>query len=249
MAKKQIQEGADWLDIGGESTRPGAIPVSEEEELARVLPVICACVKEGGIPISVDTYKVAVARAAVKAGARMINDIHGGEDLQMRQLVADTGVSIVLMHMQGSPQTMQRAPDYPQGVVQTVFRWFQERVEQFKQLGVPKENIILDPGIGFGKSASQNLELLAALPTFRALGYRLFIGISRKSFLAAHLAGRAPEKRLTETIAMHTLLLSHPKIACCIDYVRVHDVAEHVALRAFLQHLAQVQPSLLQVYT
>lgn len=240
IAKRQIDEGADWLDVGGESTRPGALPVSEEEELTRVLPVICACVKEGAA-VCVDTYKVAVARAAIQAGARRINDISGGEDLHMRQLIAEAGVEIVLMHMQGRPQTMQMAPSYPNGVVQTVFNWFQERLEAFARIGVPKEKILLDPGIGFGKTARQNIELLYALPTFKKLGARLLIGISRKSFLAAFEKGRGPESRLTETLAMHTVLMSDPKIAQSLDCIRVHDVAEHVHLRAFLTYLLSVQ--------
>lgn len=250
IAKKQMNEGADWLDIGGESTRPGALPVSEEEELTRVLPVISACVKECGIPISVDTYKVAVARAAIQAGARMVNDVRGGENLEMRQLIAETGVDVVLMHMQGSPQTMQKAPNYPEGVVKSVLNWFKERIELFISLGVPKEKIWLDPGIGFGKTVLQNIELLEHLPQFRQLGARILIGISRKSFLAAHTGSpptRLPEHRLTETIAMQTLLMSHPLIADSIDCIRVHDVGEHVALRSLLQYLSHIQPSLLHM--
>lgn len=240
LAKKQMNEGADWLDIGGESTRPGALPVSEEEELTRVLPVISACVKEGAA-VCVDTYKAGVAQAAIQIGARRINDISGGEDLKMRELVAKTGVETVLMHMQGCPQTMQIAPSYPNGIIQTVFQWFQERIEMFTALGIPKEKILLDPGIGFGKTAKQNVELLYALPHFKTLGCRLLIGISRKSFLAAHEKGRVAEKRLTETLAMHTLLMGDPKIARSLDSIRVHDVAEHVHLRSFLTYLSSVQ--------
>lgn len=234
QARKQVEEGADILDIGGESTRPTAAPVSEEEELARVLPVIHACVKEWGIPVSIDTYKVAVAKAATYAGARLVNDIRGGEDDEMCRLVADTDVDYVIMHMQGTPQTMQTAPHYVDGVVKTVLDWFKERVEKLLRFGIKQSNIILDPGIGFGKTAMHNFELLRALPLFRTLGCRLLVGISRKSFLAAH-SGKLPEKRLPETLAMHTLLMQ--EMQDDIDMIRVHDVKEHVALRAFLDYL------------
>lgn len=240
-ARKQVEEGADILDIGGESTRPTAMPVSEEEELARVLPVIHACVKEWDVPVSIDTYKMGVARAATVAGARLVNDIRGGEDDEMCRLVADTDVDYVIMHMQGTPQTMQQAPHYPNGVVKTVMDWFKERVEKLLRFGIKQSNIILDPGIGFGKTAMHNFEILRALPLFRTLGCRLLVGISRKSFLGAH-SGRPPEKRLPETLAMHTLLMKEMRDV--LDIVRVHDVEEHVAIRAFLEHLVEVEHTL-----
>lgn len=183
-ARRLVAEGADILDIGGESTRPGAEPVSEDEELRRVLPVVEACVRELGVPVSVDTRKFAVAEAAVRAGATIVNDVSGGTDERLPSLFALGARAFVLMHMQGDPRTMQREPQYPGGVVEELQEFFLRRVEAFVAAGVPYEALWIDPGIGFGKTFAHNRALLARLDAFRGIGARLCIGTSRKSFLA-----------------------------------------------------------------
>lgn len=184
QAQRLIEGGADILDIGGESTRPGSLSVSVEEELTRVLPVIEVIRKNFSVTLSIDTTKVAVARSALEAGASIVNDVSGAMDLKMAELVRDTASTLVVMHMKGTPRTMQLAPEYPHGVVAEVGQFLRERVRALTELGLSLDNIWVDPGIGFGKTLEQNLELLRELKQFSGIGSRLLIGTSRKSFLA-----------------------------------------------------------------
>jgi dihydropteroate synthase len=212
--------GADIIDVGGESTRPGARVVTEEEELARVLPVVRGLRREVSVPISIDTYKSGVARAALDAGADIVNDISALRfDGAMVSLVAAEKVPVVLMHMQGTPQTMQVEPHY-QDVVREVRDFLAAQMYEAMDAGVAPEAIILDPGIGFGKTIEHNLQLLRGLPVLAALGQPLLVGVSRKAFIGKVL-GLEPVERLEGSLAAAVAAgLSGANI------VRVHDVAE-----------------------
>ncbi len=222
-AETLISDGADILDIGGESTRPGAEPVSAQEEMDRVLPVVETLAKQSEVAVSIDTCKYEVAAEAVRLGARIINDISGGRDIRMAQLVARHQLEVILMHMQGTPQTMQVAPSYPRGVVQEVRSYLSWRVAAFEELGVRREKIWVDPGIGFGKTLEQNSEILRSLRSLQGIGHRLVIGASRKSFLAKILNNPdlAMEKRGGATLAAHILAFENGA-----SVFRVHDVGE-----------------------
>jgi len=213
--------GADILDIGGESSRPGAPSISETDELERVIPVIQSLKSKLTIPISIDTVKPRVAAAAIEAGAVLINDINGFNDPEMIALAADKKVDICLMHMQGSPRTMQMQPYYPEGIIPHLLQWFERKCDTLIQFGVDPKKIILDPGIGFGKTIADNLQIIHNLPQFKRLGFRVLLGISRKSFLSKIL-NKPPEDLLAATLAINAIALtSH------IDFIRVHDVKEH----------------------
>ena len=215
-----IESGADIIDIGGESTRPGADPVPLEEELHRVIPVIEGIRKESDVMISVDTYKAQVAEAALAAGAGMINDISALRfDEEMIDVLLKHDVPIVLMHMQGTPRTMQEDPQY-NNVVSDIIEFLRERIAAATAAGIPRERLIVDPGIGFGKLLQHNLEILRRLDELRALGRPILIGPSRKSFIG-QLTGAPVEERLPGTIA--SLVLGIMKGA---DIIRVHDVRE-----------------------
>jgi dihydropteroate synthase len=212
-------EGAAILDIGGESTRPGAPPVSAEAEMARVLPVIQGLIDAGTTArISVDTSKAMVARAALQAGATMVNDVTGLRDPEMAAVVAETGAECCLMHMLGDPRTMQADPRYDD-VVAEVKAYLAERLEFALSQGIPPERILLDPGIGFGKTVEHNLELLARLEEIAQLGRPVLVGTSRKSFLGG-LTGRPVEERLAGTIASCVVAFEHGA-----SVFRVHEVA------------------------
>ena len=219
-ARRLIAEGADLIDIGGESTRPGAAPVSAEEESARVLPVVTALRAETDLPISIDTTKAAVAAAALAAGADLVNDVSAARfDPAMLPLAAECRAGIVLMHMQGTPATMQEAPKYG-NVVREVAAFLAERAAAARAAGVAAHRILVDPGIGFGKRAEHNLALLAHLDALVALGFPVLVGPSRKAFLGV-LTGDPPEGRLAASLA--AVVLAVARGACA---VRVHDVAE-----------------------
>ncbi len=219
------QAGADLLDIGGESTRPGSTGVSAKEELARVLPVLQALRGLLKIPVSIDTQKSEVAEAALEAGAQMINDISGLKgDPRIAEVVARRRVPLILMHMRGEPRTMQAGP-FARDVMKDVMQRLRESVASARKAGVEKSQIILDPGIGFGKSFAQNYELLQKLPQLAMQGYPLLVGTSRKGFLGATLArdGKPalPEERIWGTAATVTASILNGA-----HIVRVHDVAE-----------------------
>ncbi len=218
-----VQEGAGMLDIGGESTRPGAAPVSEAEELRRVMPVLERLAGRVPVPISIDTMKPGVAQAALEAGASVVNDVAANrEEEAMWRLVAETGAGYVCLHMQGTPQTMQVQPVY-RDVVAEVAAFFRERLERLAHCGVRPEQVILDPGIGFGKTFEHNLELLAALPTLAGLGRPLLVGVSRKSFMARLLGTGAAPALLSGGLACAVLAIRDGA-----QILRVHDVAATV---------------------
>jgi dihydropteroate synthase len=217
-----LEMGADVIDIGGESTRPGAAPVPQDEERARVVPVIAALAQMTHAPISIDTMKPEVAKAAIDAGARIWNDVSALRfDDGSLAVAAALECPVVLMHMQGEPRTMQTAPVYDD-VVEEVIAFLQARIEAAEMAGVAPDRLWVDPGIGFGKSLEHNLVLLRALPVIRAeTGRPLLLGASRKSFIAKIDPGAATDRRLGGSLA--AALLAHEFGA---DMVRVHDVAE-----------------------
>lgn len=225
------REGADWLDIGGESTRPGAEEVSEEEELARVIPVINELNKHIPISISIDTRKPSVAKAAMKAGASLINDICGFSDEAMREVAAEFDCPICVMHMDKEPQTMQINPFYPMGVVPFLKDWFSERIDLLLKNGIREKNIILDPGIGFGKTVAHNVEILHHLHEIIGLGFPVLIGLSRKSFLGKIINKTYPDL-LSVSIAANTLAISSG-----VNFIRVHDVTAHRDLIDLMKYL------------
>lgn len=219
-ALEMVEQGAEILDIGGESTRPGALPISESEELRRVIPVLQRLSKEISIPISIDTMKPKVARAALEVGVSIVNDVGANRrDSEMWDLVAKTGAGYVCMHMRGTPETMQLNPVY-KDVVQEVKVFFFERMEAVRSCGVLREQIILDPGIGFGKKIEHNLALLNGLKEFAALDRPLLLGVSRKSFLGKVSGGKL-EGRLAAGLACASLA-----VAAGARIIRTHDVAE-----------------------
>ena len=223
-ARRLIAEGADVLDIGGESTRPGSEPVGQETELERVIPLIEAVRAESAIPISIDTAKPAVAEAAMKAGADIWNDVTALRYVpESPETVARLGCRVVLMHMQGEPRTMQMAPHY-NDVTAEVSAFLMGRVEAAMAAGVARENILIDPGIGFGKTTAHNLTLLADLDRLVALGFPVVLGASRKRFIhAVDGASADPVDRLGGSLAS---TLEGARAGCAL--VRVHDVAATV---------------------
>ncbi len=220
--------GADILDIGGESTRPGSLPVDAEEEIRRVMPVVEALCKTAGIPVSIDTSKAEVARRAVDAGAEIINDVTALlGDPAMLSLAVETGCGVCAMHSRGEPHTMQDNPVYAD-VVAEVFEYLRSRRDALLAAGVEQDRIALDPGIGFGKTTEHNLQLLIESRRFHALGCPVLIGPSRKRFLAA-VHGRSPTDRVQGTVGV-ALSLARRRV----QILRVHDVAPvREALLAF----------------
>ncbi|MGH2785486.1 MAG: dihydropteroate synthase [Actinomycetota bacterium] len=231
-------EGADILDVGGESTRPGAAPVSDDEETERVLPVVEALSARSGVPVSIDTTKAAVAKAALDAGVQIVNDVAAGRfDDAMFPLVAERRAPIVLMHMLGEPRTMQKDPRYDD-VVGEITAFLEERAEAAIASGVDRERIVVDPGFGFGKTREHNLILLKRLRELRCLGFPVLAGTSRKSFIGATLGDLPVEERLVGTAA--TVALA---IASGAAIVRVHDVREMArAVRMAEAVLSAVEP-------
>jgi dihydropteroate synthase len=213
--------GADMIDVGGESTRPGSSGVGAGEELERVVPVIEAIVAETDVPVSVDTSKPQVMEAAVHAGAAMINDVNALRSDGALPTAARLGVPVCLMHMQGRPRDMQAKPRY-EDVVREVADFLQERAGACRAAGIPAEHILVDPGFGFGKALQHNIELFTALPRLARLGYPLLVGVSRKSMLGA-LTGKPVEERLAASVAAAVLAAMRGAAV-----VRVHDVAETV---------------------
>ena len=217
VARRMIDEGADILDIGGESTRPGAEAVPLEEELRRVIPAIKAIRKFSEIHISIDTYKSVVADEAVKAGADIVNDISGFSfDPEIVDVVHKYKVPYILMHIKGTPRDMQKNPYYDD-VVEEVMAYFKEKIDYLRRRGI--EQIILDPGIGFGKRFEDNIELLKNIDKFKSFGLPILIGHSRKSFIRWILGESKPEKRLYGTLGITAYLTLHG-----VDIIRLHDV-------------------------
>jgi len=217
-ALRLVAEGADLLDIGAESTRPGALPVDEHEERRRLLPVVSAVARAVSVPISVDTSKAEVARAALDAGAVMVNDVTALRgDRAMVDVVAEAGAGLVVMHMQGIPETMQQAPHYDD-VVGDVAQFLAERSRFAMDHGVERDRIVLDPGIGFGKTLTHNLDLLANLHAFTELGFPLLVGPSRKGFIG-QLTHQSVDARAWGTAAVIALAVQQGA-----RILRVHDV-------------------------
>ena len=219
---KMAADGAAIIDIGGESTRPGSASVSTEEQIRRVVPVIEAIAKKAGVPISIDTTNCDVAKAALDAGAAMINDITALSDKRMGELAAERNVPVVLMHIQGTPATMQIEPTY-KDIVGEVLHFLLGRAKLAEQFGIAKNMIFIDPGIGFGKTTEHNLLLLRGIDRFVDSGYRICIGTSRKSFIGKITGKEKPAERIFGTAATVALCA-----AAGVSIVRVHDVAEMV---------------------
>ena len=225
-ARDMARDGADIIDVGGESTRPGAAPVSLQEELDRVIPVIERLAREFDTPLSVDTSKPEVMGAAVKAGAAMINDVYALRRPGALEAAARSRAVVCLMHMQGEPRSMQKDPHY-RDVVREVADFLKERADAALAAGIPHDKLVLDPGFGFGKTLEHNLELLQRLPDLAASGYPLLVGLSRKSMIGTLLGGVPPDGRLQGSIA--AALMAAQRGA---RILRVHDVAATVeALR------------------
>jgi dihydropteroate synthase len=224
-ALKMEQDGADIIDIGGESTRPNAAPVSEEEELQRVLPVIEKLAKKVKIPLSIDTTKAEVARLAIACGVSIVNDVSGlTRDSKMRKIVAKSKTGLILMHSKGTPKTMQRRPRY-KNVVSEVYTFLEAQINHAMAGGISKTRLVIDPGIGFGKTANHNLTLIKHLSDFLSLGVPILIGPSRKSFIGKILTPltedrSSPFYRWEGTSASVAIA-----IACGARIIRVHDVA------------------------
>jgi dihydropteroate synthase len=216
-ALKLMEEGADILDIGGESTRPNATPVGLQQELDRVIPVIEALAKQINIPISIDTYKPQVMQAAINAGASIVNDVRALQEIGALELVAKSNVGVCLMHMQGTPQTMQDNPHY-NDVVNDVKAFLAARLQASIGAGVPASRILLDPGFGFGKTREHNINLLQNLESFASLGQPLLVGLSRKSVLG-QVTGNDVDARLYASIAASVIAAQKGA-----KILRVHDV-------------------------
>jgi dihydropteroate synthase len=217
-AARMVEDGADFIDVGGESTRPGAAPVPEDEEARRVVPVIRAIKRELQIRVSVDTMKAGVARLAIEAGADIVNDVSAFSDPGMTSVLRDTHVPAIVMHMRGTPRTMQQDTDYVD-LLSSVVGFLRKRLERAVASGIPDDKILVDPGLGFGKSAAGNLRILRELPTLRSVGRPLVIGASRKSFIGTALDLPLAE-RLEGSLA----------VAACAAWqgahvIRAHDVA------------------------
>jgi dihydropteroate synthase len=226
-----LEAGADILDIGGESTRPGAAPVSPDEEAGRIVPVIAALAGRGAL-VSVDTRHALVMRAALAAGARIVNDISGlAGDGDSLAVVARAGAPVVLMHMQGEPGTMQAAPSY-QDAALDVFDWLEARVAACRAAGVRADGIAVDPGIGFGKTVEHNLEIMRQLTLFHGLGVPLLVGVSRKSFIGRLSRGEPPKARLPGSLAAGLAAWDQGA-----HILRIHDAGETAQARAVWEGL------------
>jgi len=214
--------GAAIIDVGGESTRPGSASVSADEQIRRVVPVIEALCKKTNVPVSIDTYKFEVAQAALDAGAAMINDITALSDERVGELAVERRLPVVLMHMQGTPATMQNEPKYDD-VVGEVLEFLLDRAKRAGKLGISNDMIFIDPGIGFGKTTEHNLSLLNNIAKFVATGYRVLVGTSRKRFIGQITGKEKPAERIFGTAATVALCA-----AAGVSIVRVHDVADMV---------------------
>lgn len=237
QAKRLAAEGADIIDVGAESTRPGHTPVPEDVELARLEPLLGEIVGSVSIAVSVDTMKAKVARRAIALGASVINDVWGlRKDPAMADTVAETGAAVVVMH---NRESVDRDLD----IFADMTRFFEESLRLAEKAGIPRERIVLDPGIGFGKSQSQNLEALAGLPALKVFGLPILVGVSRKSLLG-ELAGMPVEARLVPTLAANLAAAARGA-----SIFRVHDVAEHVTALKVFDAIEASRPSLLETHS
>ena len=216
-AKQMVKDGADIIDVGGESSRPGSEPVSKEEELRRVSPIIKKLKDEIKVPISIDTYKPKVAEECIKLGASIINDINGLRNEEMIKVAAKYKVPVVIMHMKGTPKTMQHNPVY-KDVIEEIKEFFSQQIKKAKKAGI--KDIIIDPGIGFGKTAEHNLQILKNLSEFKELNCPILVGTSRKSFIG-NITGLPVNERLEGTLAAISIAIINGA-----NIVRVHDVKE-----------------------
>ena len=214
-----VQEGVEIIDIGGESTRPGSKPVTVEEELERVIPAVQYISKNYEIPISIDTQKAEVAKKAVEAGAHVVNDVGGLRNDDMISVVAEMNVPVIMMHMQGTPDNMQKNPQYAD-VVEDIKEWLEERIKAAEMAGIKRSDIIVDPGIGFGKNLKHNLEVLGRLNEFKGMAGGLLLGASRKSFIAM-MTGNEKGDRLSGSLSAAIM-----GVTSGVDILRVHDVKE-----------------------
>jgi len=219
---QMAEDGAAIIDVGGESTRPGAKPVSADEQIKRVIPIVEAISGKTDVPVSIDARNYEVARAALDAGAAMINDVTAFSDERVGKLAAEREVPVVLMHMLGEPQSMQRNPQY-KDVVSDVRGYLLERAKRAEGFGIKGEEIFIDPGMGFGKTVEHNLQLLRNMDKFVATNYRVLVGTSRKNFIGKITGKEKPAERLFGTAATVALC-----VGSGVSIVRVHDVAEMV---------------------
>jgi dihydropteroate synthase len=237
------KDGADILDIGGESTRPGAAPIKPEEELRRILQVIQILQGKLTIPMSVDTRRAAVAKLALEAGAEIVNDVSGlRTDPHLAEVARRARAPLILMHMRGTPQTMQRGP-FSRNIIRDVKAELRVSISRAKRAGFPKTQILLDPGIGFGKTFEQNFELLAQLPEFARLGCPIVVGTSRKAFLGKALAESDSESVPSEERLLGTAATVTASILGGAHIVRVHDVAEMVRVARVADHIVNAARS------
>ena len=218
-----IDEGVEIIDIGGESTRPGSKPVTIDEELERVIPAIEFISKNYEIPISIDTQKAEVAKKAIEAGACVVNDVGGLRNDDMISVVAEMNVPVIIMHMQGTPENMQKNPKYGD-VVEDIKEWLQKRIKAAEMAGIKRSDIIVDPGIGFGKNLKHNLELLGRLGEFKGMAGGVLLGASRKSFIAM-MTGNEEGDRLTGSLSAAIM-----GVTSGVDILRVHDVKETLSV-------------------
>jgi len=233
-AVAMAEQGADLIDIGAESTRPGSDPVDEKEEIRRLIPVVGAVCRKVSVPVSVDTTKAAVARKALDAGATIVNDISALRfDPLMKAVVAETGAGLVLMHMQGTPKTMQQAPSY-RDVIEEIRQFFVERIRAALEAGIGAEQILLDPGIGFGKNLAHNLSVLAHLDALVALGYPILVGVSRKAFIGQVLDRPGDERVMATAAAVAVAILRGARVVRVHDVKRMRDVVKIV--NAIMSH-------------
>lgn len=218
-ARKMVAEGADIIDVGGESTRPGAVRVSVEDEIARVVPVIARLSAELPVPVSVDTSKASVMQAAIEAGAGLINDVRALQEKDAVDVAARSGLPVCLMHMQGEPGSMQSEPHYDD-VVEDVLEFLQHRIAACEVVGINRDRILVDPGIGFGKTLEHNLALLAAIKRFKSLSAGILVGVSRKSMFGK-LLDLPLDERMLPSVVTATLMAWQG-----VSILRVHDVRE-----------------------
>tara|TARA_B110000467_G_scaffold38748_1_gene35356 strand:+ start:2005 stop:2814 length:810 start_codon:yes stop_codon:yes gene_type:complete len=221
---------SDIIDIGAESSRPGALPVSSDEEIKRIEGFLPLLTKDIVSKLSIDTYKPKTAHFALQNGFDIVNDISGGTSSEMLSIVADYGARIILMHMQGTPKTMQDNPKYS-NVIDDIILFFEERCERAIKAGVDSDKIIIDPGIGFGKTIADNDRIISCIAKLKSLGFPVLIGLSRKSFL--QYDDDLPSERLAASISMSTLSMLNGA-----DIIRVHDVVEHIKIRALLSRMS-----------